>query len=120
MNDEFPKDPRVLAATRAFNLGHSAIDIKANLIRIGCDDLQASAAIEQAIVGIEERKAAAKKATRTWGLWVLLFGCVILALAIYASAGGEVQSGRTGRLVLGYVLGGGASVVGIWLLIKGS
>jgi len=45
MNDEFPKDPRVLAATRALNLGHSAIDIKANLIRIGCDDFQASTAI---------------------------------------------------------------------------
>lgn len=67
MNDEFPKDPRVLAATRALNLGHSAIDIKANLIRIGCDDFQASTAIEQAIAGIEKRKAAAKKETRTWG-----------------------------------------------------
>ncbi|KQY48638.1 hypothetical protein ASD46_25695 [Rhizobium sp. Root491] len=69
MNDEFPKDSRVLAATRALNLRHSAIDIKANLIRIGCDDFQASTAIEQAIAGIQERKAAAKKETRTWGQW---------------------------------------------------
>ena len=120
MNAEFPTDPIVIAATRALNLGHPPTDIKANLIaRMGCDELQATAAIEQAAGGIAARRVAEKKATRTAGLWILGFGAIMFALAMYMGSG-NVPSGRVGRLVMGYIVGGGASVVGIWLLIKGS
>lgn len=120
MSDEFSSDPMVIAATRALNLGHPPRDIKTNLIaRMGCDELQATAAIEQAAAGIETRRAAEKKATRTAGLWILAFGAIMLALAILVGAG-DVPSGRVGRMVMAYIVGGGASVVGLWLLIKGS
>lgn len=120
MSDEFPADPIVLAATRALNLGHPLMDIKANLMaRLGCDEFQATAAIERAAAGIEARRTAEKKAARTAGLWILAFGAVMLTLALYLGTG-DVPNGRVGRLVMAYIAGGGASVVGIWLLIKGS
>lgn len=120
MNSEFPTDPIVIAATRALNLGHPPTDIKDNLMaRMGCDELQATAAIEQAAIAIATRRAAEKKATRTAGLWILGFGAIMLALAMYMGSG-DVPNGRVGRLVMGYVVGSGASVVGIWLLLRGS
>lgn len=40
MSDEYPKDPLVLAATRALNLGHARPDIQANLMtRMHCNEL---------------------------------------------------------------------------------
>lgn len=119
MSDEYSKDPAVQAATRALNLGHLPIDIKSNLMRMGLDEIRALAAIEEATARIDARKAAARKTTRNVGLWILIFGLAMLALAFYAGVG-DVPSGRLGRLLVGYILGGGASVVGIWLLIKGS
>lgn len=120
MNNEFPHDPVVIAATRALNLGHSPLDIKANLMaRMGCDEAQAATAIEEAAAGIEARRLAAKKATRTAGLWIVGFGVIMLVLAMSLGTG-TAPSGRAGRLVLAYITGGGASIIGIWLLIKGS
>jgi len=51
------------------------------------------------------------KAARLEGTLIILFGCVVLGLA-YFLASGEVPRLRQGRVVMGFLLGGGAVLYG--------
>lgn len=110
-------DKFLVFATRSLNFGHNPPDIRASLVEAGCSQEEADEVIERAAAGITQRREADKKATQLAGLCILAFGLVMLALAYYAGSG-HVPNGRYGRLLMGYIVGGGASLVGLWMLVK--
>ncbi|ANL74280.1 hypothetical protein AMC83_PA00053 (plasmid) [Rhizobium phaseoli] len=110
-------DRKLVFATRSLNFGHNPPDIRASLVEAGCSLEEADEVIERAAAGINQRREAERKATQKAGLCLLAAGLAMLVLAYYAGSG-HVPSGRYGRLLMGYIFGGGASLVGLWMLIK--
>jgi hypothetical protein len=109
-------DKMLVFATRSLNFGHQRPDIHSSLVSAGCSPDEADEVIERAAAGIKQRRDAEKKAKRIVALCLLPFGLAMLAMAYHVSTG-EVPSGRYGRLFMGYILGGGAALVGLWMLI---
>ncbi|MBY3575414.1 hypothetical protein HFN65_31240 [Rhizobium laguerreae] len=112
VNDKF-----LVFATRSLNFGHNPPDIRASLVEAGCPQEEADEVIERAAAGITQRRETDRKSTQLAGLCILGFGLVMLAWAYYAGSG-HVPNGRYGRLLMGYIVGGGASLVGLWMLVK--
>lgn len=83
--------------------------------RIGVSPSELPAVIEAARKRLKARpamEATYLQSERQSGLWIALFGVVMLALAIYLSSG-NIPSGRYGRLIVSFALGGGALLYGL-------
>lgn len=75
-------------------------------------------AIEIAAKKIAEQDATDRSFMRTIGIFVLLFGVIMLSIAYYLS-GTDIPSARYGRLIVCFLMGFAAVVYGLWLIVTG-
>lgn len=74
--------------------------------------------VDYAEMLIKNEEIYEKSLVRNVGFFVLIFGFCILGLSYYLSQT-DIPSARYGRLLLGFLLGLGASLYGLWLIVTG-